>query len=144
MSVRTLTMCTLYFVHFDIFGSVEIRHYNVYTSFGVLTLCNLCVICNSNTYHSFIFNLYIMIVHTLKMCTGITGPEQSLVLLFKYCDRDTIKENDNRFYKRHDFTIFICNSCHLSNILDPKRNSAHKLYNVIYLALAKDLSQSES
>ena len=35
------------FCTFDnMFGSVHIRHYYVYTIFGVLTLCNLCVICN--------------------------------------------------------------------------------------------------
>ena len=31
--------------------------------------CLLCVICDSNSFHSFIFKLCIMIVHTLKMCT---------------------------------------------------------------------------
>ena len=31
--------------------------------------CLLCVICNSNSIHSLIFKLCIMIVHTLKMCT---------------------------------------------------------------------------
>ena len=31
--------------------------------------CQVCVICNSNSFHSFIFKLCIMIVHTLKMCT---------------------------------------------------------------------------
>ena len=54
-----------------------------YTTFGVLTLCNLCVICISNRFHSCIFKLCIMIVHTLKMCTEDTGPEQSLVLLYR-------------------------------------------------------------
>ena len=29
----------------------------------------VCVICNSNSIHSFIFKLCIMIVHTLEMCT---------------------------------------------------------------------------
>ena len=40
----------------------------------------LCVICNSNRFYSFIFKLCITIVHTLKMCTGDAGPEQSSVL----------------------------------------------------------------
>ena len=39
-----------------------------------------CVICNSNRFHTFIFKLCLMIVNTLKMCTGDAGPEQSLVL----------------------------------------------------------------
>ena len=32
--------------------------------------CLVCVICNSNSFHFFLFNLCIMIVHTLKMCTS--------------------------------------------------------------------------
>ena len=32
--------------------------------------CIVCVICNSNSFHSFIFKLCLMIVHTLKMCTS--------------------------------------------------------------------------
>ena len=32
--------------------------------------CLVCVICNSNSFHSFIFKLCLMIVHTLKMCTS--------------------------------------------------------------------------
>ena len=40
----------------------------------------MCVICNSNRFHSFIFELCIMIVHTLNMCTDNAEPEQSLVL----------------------------------------------------------------
>ena len=42
----------------------------------------LCLICNSNRFHSFILKLCIMIVLTLKMCTDDAGPEQSLVLIF--------------------------------------------------------------
>ena len=37
-------------------------------------------VCISNRFHSFIFKLCIMIVHTLKMCTDDAGPELSLVL----------------------------------------------------------------
>ena len=32
--------------------------------------CVVCVICYSNSIHSFIFIIYIMIVYTLKMCTS--------------------------------------------------------------------------
>ena len=35
--------------------------------------CLVCVICNSNSFHSFIFKLSLMIVHTLKMCTHCFG-----------------------------------------------------------------------
>ena len=32
--------------------------------------CLVCVICNFNSFHSYIFQLCQMIVHTLKMCTS--------------------------------------------------------------------------
>ena len=78
---HTLNMCASHILcTFDyIFGIVELRHYYVYTTFGVLTLFIL-FICNLNIFHSFIFKHCIMIVHTLKICTGDAGPEQSLVL----------------------------------------------------------------
>ena len=37
---------------------------------AILLGCLVCVIYNSNSFHSFIFKLCIMIVHTLKMCTS--------------------------------------------------------------------------
>ena len=45
-------------LNFDIFTSEMLRGFLV------------CVICNSNSIHSFIFILYMMIFHTLKMCTS--------------------------------------------------------------------------
>ena len=84
MIFHTLNICSLFLGTYDniliVFRSVELRHYYVCTIFGVLTLCNLCVICNSNRFHSFMFKLEIIIVHTM-MCTEDTGPEKSLVLL---------------------------------------------------------------
>ena len=54
----------------------------VYNTFGVLTLYNLCVICNLNRFNSSILILSFMTVHNVKMCIDDTGtPEQSLVLL---------------------------------------------------------------
>ena len=44
----------------------------------------MCVICTSNRFHSFVFKLCIMIVHTLKICTNDAGLEQSLVLFFNF------------------------------------------------------------
>ena len=43
-----------------------------------------CLPCisNSNRFDSFIFKLCIMIVHTLKLCIGEAGPEQSLALSY--------------------------------------------------------------
>ena len=32
--------------------------------------CQVCVICNSKSFHSFLFKLCPMIVHILKMCTS--------------------------------------------------------------------------
>ena len=49
--------------------SVELRHYFVNLTFGMLTLCNLFVLCCSNSLHSFIVILCIKVVHTLKMCS---------------------------------------------------------------------------
>ena len=76
-----LLFCAHLIIFYYIFGSAEHRLYYVYTTFGMLTLCNLCVICYSSSFHSFIFKLYIMGVHTFKMCMGDAGPEQSLVFL---------------------------------------------------------------
>ena len=47
------------------------------------TLYNLCVICSLIQFNSCIFELCILIVHTLKMCTDDAGPEQSLVLFIE-------------------------------------------------------------
>ena len=68
-------------------------HPSVHNTFGVPSLCNpifegcwtetlflfkmfrwrlACVVCNSKTFHFFIFKLYIMILHTMKMCTFYT------------------------------------------------------------------------
>ena len=63
-------MNPIFYVHW----SVELIHYYVYTTFGVLTLCNKYVICISDRFLSFIFELCIMSVHTLKMCTDDAGP----------------------------------------------------------------------
>ena len=37
---------------------------------NMLRWCLVCVICNSNSVHFFIFKLCIMSVHTFKMCTS--------------------------------------------------------------------------
>ena len=46
---------------------VELRHFFLPRCLGGCRL--VCVICNSNRVHYFIFKLRIMIVHTLIMCT---------------------------------------------------------------------------
>ena len=75
MIVHILKMCTSDFVHISFFFSflrgVELRRFFIPNALGWGGGCLVCVICNSNSIHSFIFILYIMIVHTLKMCTSI-------------------------------------------------------------------------
>ena len=44
--------------------------------------CLVCVICNSNNFHSLIFKLCIMIVHTLNMCTCYFCAHLSNTFLF--------------------------------------------------------------
>ena len=70
MIVHTLKMCTYHFVHDSYFLSYfwRVLNLDIFPSV-MLRGCLVCVICNSNSIHSFIFILYIMIVHTLKMCT---------------------------------------------------------------------------
>ena len=59
--VYILKMRTFYFVHIFrplfIYRGVELRG------------CLVCVICNSKSFHSFMFKLCIIIVHSLKICT---------------------------------------------------------------------------
>ena len=49
-----------------LFTGVELRHFS---PSEIRRGCVVCVICDSNSFHSFIFKLCIMVVHTLKMCT---------------------------------------------------------------------------
>ena len=56
-----LAFCAHLINIFSFLTGVELRHF--------LRGCLVCVICNSNSIHSFIFKLCLMIVHTLKMCT---------------------------------------------------------------------------
>ena len=86
--------CAHLIIYFGVLN-LDIITFTVYTTFGVLTLCNLWAICIPNRFHSFIFKLCIMIVYTLKICTNDADPEQSLVLLahlshwlmVSFCDR---------------------------------------------------------
>ena len=69
--VHMLKMCTSYFVYilwfFSYFlGVLKFDMFSVQNGYS----CLVCVICNYNSIHSFIFKLCIMFVHTLKMCTS--------------------------------------------------------------------------
>ena len=70
MIVCILKMCTSYFVHISwIFSHFwGVMNLDIFLS-KMLRWCLGCIICNSNSLHSFIFKLCIMIDHTLKMCT---------------------------------------------------------------------------
>ena len=63
-------MHLLFYAHFMIFFSfwgAELRLF----PFKMIRWRLVCVICNSNSFHSAIFKLCIMIVHTLKLCTSL-------------------------------------------------------------------------
>ena len=62
--------------------------------------CIHCVICSSNRFHSFIFKLSIMIVHTLKTCTSNVVQEQSLVFFvhsFENCWSRVAGQDTHKF-----------------------------------------------
>ena len=67
---------------FLLFMGVELRHF---FSSEMQRGCQVCAVCNSNRFHSFIFKLCIMIVHTSKMCIGntVSRAELGLVLVEK-------------------------------------------------------------
>ena len=62
-----LLFCARFINFFSFLRGVELRHF--FPS-AMLRECLVCVICNSNSIHSFILKLHLMIVHTLKMCTS--------------------------------------------------------------------------
>ena len=69
MIVHTLKMCTSYFVHnLKIFLFLRVLNLDIFPSV-MRSGCQVCVICNSNSFYTFIFKPCIMTVHTLKMCT---------------------------------------------------------------------------
>ena len=52
---------------------------------ATLLRCLVCEICNSKSFHSFLFKLWIMIVHTLKMCTSYYVHSSYFFLIFDGC-----------------------------------------------------------
>ena len=62
-----LLFCACFIISFLFLRGVELKTF--FTS-KMLRGFLVCVICNSNSIHSFIFILYMMIFHTLKMCTS--------------------------------------------------------------------------
>ena len=74
MIFHTLKMCTTHFVHISYFLSYFwwVLNLDIFPS-ERLRGCLVCVICNSNSIHYFIFKLCFMVVHTLKMFTSYFG-----------------------------------------------------------------------
>ena len=73
-------MHPIFFAHLIIL--LDLLHLDLSSLHHILMayIVYLCVMFNSNRFHSFIFKLCIMIVDKLKICTDDAGPEQSLVL----------------------------------------------------------------
>ena len=86
MIVQILKMCTSYFVHISwIFSQFwRVLNLDIFLS-KMLRGCLVCVICNSNSFHFFIFKLCIMIVHTLKMGTYYFCTFDKYFLTFDRC-----------------------------------------------------------
>ena len=82
MIIHTLKMCTSYLINiFLFFTGVEQTFFPSVMRRG----CQVCVLYNSNSFHSIMFKLCLVIIHTLKMCTSyliniflfFTGVEQT-------------------------------------------------------------------
>ena len=71
MIVHTLKMCTYNFVHILHFFKkfFMVLNLDIFFLFKMLRWCLVCVICNSNSFHSLIFKLCIVIVYTLNKST---------------------------------------------------------------------------
>ena len=67
-----------FLIYLDIFPSKMLRW------------CLVCVICNSNIFHSFIFKLYILIGHLLKMCSFYFA-HISIVNIFSFLRGDELR-----------------------------------------------------
>ena len=129
MIVHTLNLCTSYFVFcahlINNFLFLGLLNLDIFPS-EMLSWCLVSVICNSSNFHSFIFNLSIMIVHTfedvhhifyahLLIYFGVlnldnitsTPPLECLIELCAIC-------NSNRF---HSFIRTLHNDCsHIENV----------------------------
>ena len=69
MIVHILKMClSILCTFYDLFLIFE-KNLKTFFPTEMLRGCPVCVICNSNSIHSFLFKLCIMIVHTLKIST---------------------------------------------------------------------------
>ena len=72
--------------------------------------CLVCVICNSNSIHYFIFKLCIMVVHTLKMCTSYFVQISFFSLFRQMLNLDIFKQFPLLYIKT------LCYDCHTLNM----------------------------
>ena len=76
----------LFYAHFmnifSLLGGLELRHF----SLERLRWFLVCVICNSKSFHSLIFKLCIVIVHTLNMCLCFLCKFDKHFLIFRAVD----------------------------------------------------------
>ena len=84
MVVHTLKMCTSPFcAHLiNIFSFLRVLNLDIFPSRMHRGGSQVCEICNSNSFHSFVFKLCIMIVHTLKICISYFGTFDKYFLIF--------------------------------------------------------------
>ena len=84
MIVHTLKMCTsiLCTFHEYFFSFMGVLNLDIFSS-EMLRWFLVCVICNSKSFHSLIFKLCIMIVHTLNMCLSFLCKFDKHFLIFR-------------------------------------------------------------
>ena len=93
MIFHTLKMCTSHFVHISYFLSYFwwVLNLDIFPS-EMLRGCLVCVICNSNSIHYFIFKLCLMVAHTLKMCTSYFVQISFFSLFWQMLNLDIFKQ----------------------------------------------------
>ena len=69
----------------NIFSFLWVLNLDIFFRSEMSRGCLVCVICYSNSYHSFIFKLCILIIHTLKMCTSSLCTFDKIFLIFYGC-----------------------------------------------------------
>ena len=110
MIVHILKMCTSYFIYiswmFFLYfflgggGGLELRHF----SLEMLRWFLVCVICNSKSFHSLIFKLCTMIVHTLIMGLSFMCKYNKHFLIFR-----AVELRQNFFQPKCLEGVFLCN-----------------------------------
>ena len=101
-----LLFCARLMIFFSFLKGVELRHFFAPEMFRG---CLVCVICNSNRIHSFIFKLCIMIVHKLKMCPFYF---MHISQIFFFIFGGLVLRH---FFIRNAWMVLVCLICNLSS-----------------------------